>query len=286
MRPSGLAQTMESIPNEEATMDTATTTELPTRNGHHIDVDGVDTYYEVTGNGDPLILLHGGLCPAETFDALTPVLAERYRVYVPERFGHGRTPDIDGPITYENMAQHTIDLMDALGLESAHLAGWSDGALVAVLVALRRPKLVRKLVFLEQYITLEGAPPGYVDFMASMSVESLPPFLVELYGALSPDGPEHFGVVFDKLHQLWVGETGVELTDLEHVTAPTLVLVGDDGQTPEHAAAIHRALPDSQLAVVPGTSHGVAMEKPHVVNQLILDFLADEQVPKMFALEH
>src|SRR6476661_7081003 len=145
-------------------MDTATTTTTEpasTRNGNYVDVEGVRTYYEVTGTGEPLILLHGGLCPAETFDPLTPVLAERYRVYVPERFGNGRTPDIEGPITYENMAQHTIAFMDVLGIESAHLAGWSDGALVGLLVAMRRPKLVRKLVLIDQFVTLDGAPGAY-----------------------------------------------------------------------------------------------------------------------------
>ena len=85
-----------------------TNEEAATRNGKYVDVDGIRTYYEVTGTGEPVILLHGGLCAAETFDAQTTALAEHFRVYVPERYGHGRTPDIDGAITYENMAQHTI----------------------------------------------------------------------------------------------------------------------------------------------------------------------------------
>lgn len=269
-------------------MDTALTTihEAPIRNGDYIEVDGARTYYEVTGTGEPLILLHGGLCPAETFDPQTGALAEHYRVYVPERYGHGRTPDIDGAMTYELMAQHTIGFMDALGIESAHLAGWSDGALAGLLVALRRPKLVRKLVLIEQFVTLDGARPGYLPMMAAMTANNAPPFLVEMYNAFSPDGPDHFAVVFNKLHTMWTGETGVDLTDLEHVTAPTLVLIGDDGgMTMAHAAAVTRSLPDSQLAVVPGTSHGLPLERPHVVNQLILDFLADEQVTKMFSLD-
>lgn len=269
-------------------MDTTMTAthEAPTRNGEYIEVDGFRTYYEVTGTGDPLILLHGGMCAAETLDPQTSALAQEYRVYVPERYGHGRTPDIDGPLTYEKMAQHTIAFMDALGITSAHLAGWSDGAIAGLLVALRRPKLVRKLVFIEQFVTLDGARPGYLPFMTGMSADDAPPFLVEMYGTLSPDGPDHFPVVFDKLHQTWVGETGIDLSDLEHVAAPTLVLVGDDGcMKVEQAVAVQRALRDAQLAVVPGTSHGLPMEKPHVVNQLVLDFLADEQMPKMFELD-
>jgi pimeloyl-ACP methyl ester carboxylesterase len=260
-----------------------TTHEAPPRNGHYIDVGGVRTYYEVTGTGDRLILLHGGLCPAETWDAQTATLAEQYRVYVPERYGHGRTPDVDGPITYENMAQHTIAFMEALDIEATHLVGWSDGALVGLLVALRRPKLVRKLVWIDQYVTLDDAPDGLLPFLDGMSVDTAPPFVVEMYRAFSPDGPDHLAVVIDKLRTLWVSETGVDLADLEHVTAPTLILAADGGgMTLEHVAAVRGALSDSQLAIVPGTSHGLVMEKPHVVNQLIIDFLADKQVDKLF----
>ena len=263
-----------------------TTHETPTRNGAFIDVDGVGTYYEVTGTGEPLLLLHGGLCPAESWDPQTAALAERYRVYVPERFGHGRTPDVDGPITYESMAQHTIRFMEELGIDSAHLCGWSDGAVVALLVSLRRPKLVRKLVLLSQFVTLDGAPPAYLPFITALTPETAPAFLFDMYAALSPDGPEHFAVVFDKLRAAWTDETGIELSDLAHVMSPTLIVDGDDGcMTLEHAAAVHAALPDSQLAIVPGTSHALAMEKPHVVNQLLLDFFAEEQVTRMLSLE-
>lgn len=263
-----------------------TTQTTSTRNGDYVDVDGVRTYYESSGSGDPLVLLHGGLCTAETFDAQVPALAERYRVIVPERAGHGRTADIDGPITYENMAQHTIALMEALGIESAHLAGWSDGAIVALLVALRRPKLVGKLVLIDQFITLAGAADGYEAFMGAMTAGTVPPMFREIYETLSPDGGDHFPVVFEKLHNLWTGETGIEVSDLANVAAPTLLLCGDEGSLkPAHSADVYRTLPDAQLAIVPGTSHGLPMEKPHIVNQLIVDFLADEQTPKLFSLE-
>ena len=89
-------------------------------------------------------------------------------------------------------------------------------------------------------------------------------------------------MIFDKLKPIWQTEPSMELTKLARVSAPTLVLIADeDVVTIEHAAAMQRALPDAQLAVVPGTSHALPMEKPEVVNRLILDFLAPEQVPKM-----
>lgn len=268
-------------------MSTSTTPpEAAPRNGSYIDVDGIRTYYEVTGAGDPLVLLHGGLAPAETFDPQVPALAEEHRVYVPERFGHGRTPDIDGPLSYEVMASHTIAWMESLGIESAHLVGWSDGALVAVLVALRRPKLVRKLVLIDQFVTLAGAVPAYQGFMDAFTPDTAPPGLPELYGALSPDGPDHFSVVFDKLHRMWTEDTGVEVADLANVAAPTLILNGDDGcMRLTHADELCRTLPDAQLAVVPGASHGLTMEKAALVNRLILDFLAEDQPPKIMGFD-
>lgn len=259
--------------------------EQATRGGEYVDAGGVRTYYEVAGAGEPLLLLHGGLCTVETFDAQTPALAERHRVYVPERRGHGRTPDVDGPITYEAMAEDTIAFIEALGLEPAHLVGWSDGALVALLVALRRPELVRKLVLIGQHVTFEGARPEHRAIMERFTSDTFPPMLKHLYAAASPDGPDHFDVVFDKLIPLWVGDPGIDLASLADATAPTLILVGDDDCVSiEHAAEMHRALPDAQLAVVPGTSHALPMEKPDLVNRLVLDFLRADQVPKMMGL--
>jgi pimeloyl-ACP methyl ester carboxylesterase len=267
-------------------MGTAATTNTPgtaREQGEYVDIDGVATYYEVTGRGDPVVLLHGGLATAETFDLQTAALAERHRVYVPERFGHGRTRDVDGPLTYERMAQHTIAFMEQLGIPSAHCAGWSDGALVGLLVALRRPALVRKLVLIDQYVSLDGAPSAYLPFISGFTLETVPPELAALYGALSPDGPDHLGVVLAKLHDIWTAPTGVEVADLGRVAAPTLVLASDHGaSTVEHLGAVQRALPDCQLAIVPGTSHGLMFEKPEVVNRLLLDFFADEQVSPVF----
>jgi pimeloyl-ACP methyl ester carboxylesterase len=256
------------------------------RGGQYVDAGGIRTYYEITGDGEPLVLLHGGLCTAETFDAQTPALAMKYRVYVPERRGHGRTPDVDGPITYDNMAQDTIAFLQAVGIASADLVGWSDGALVGLLVALRRPDLVRKLVLIGQYVTLDGARPEFSALASTMTRETFPPMLEQMYAAVSPDGPDHFGVVFEKMRSLWVGDTGVKLADLSAVTSSTLILLADDDiMSIEHAADLQRALPSAQLAVVPGTSHALPMEKPDLTNRLILEFLAAEQVAKMMSLD-
>jgi pimeloyl-ACP methyl ester carboxylesterase len=97
-------------------------------------------------------------------------------------------------------------------------------------------------------------------------------------------GPDHFPVVFDKLVAVWRSGPRHALGDLARISAPTLVLVGDDDMiTVDHAAAIQRMIRDAQLAVVPGTDHLLQYEKPDLVNRILLDFLADEQAPKLFA---
>jgi pimeloyl-ACP methyl ester carboxylesterase len=255
------------------------TSEPQIRNGNYVDAGGLHTYYEVAGEGEPLLLLHGGFCPAETFDGLTPRLAEEYRVYLPERCGRGCTPDVEGPITFENMAQDTLAFMDALDISSAHLVGWSDGALVALHVALQRPDLASKLVLIGMAVNHDGFPAEAREMLGpSLSPEILPPFLRELYANVSPDGPEHFDVVFEKLSATWKTEPSFELSELERLAMPTLVMIGDrDLVTVEHAAAMQRAIRDAQLAVVPGASHGFPMETPELASRPVIAFLSQSR---------
>jgi pimeloyl-ACP methyl ester carboxylesterase len=245
-------------------------------NGTFVDVGGVHTYHEVSGAGEPVVLLHGGMCTVETFDAQTAALAEHFRVFVPERRGHGRTPDVPGPLDYEVMAGDTIAYLEALELGPVHLVGWSDGAAVGLLVAWRRPDLVGKLVFIGQNLTVDGLRPQFKAMIGAMTVENLPPMLAERYAAVSPDGPDHFAAVFERLSPSWTRDHPLPMSRLGEVTAPTLVLVGDDDlMTVPHAAEIRDAIANARLAVIPGASHAVVWEKPDLVNRLVLDFLTD-----------
>jgi pimeloyl-ACP methyl ester carboxylesterase len=241
----------------------------------YVDAGGLRTYYEAQGAGEPLVLLHGGLCTIETFADLTSGVRPHYRVYLPERRGHGRTPDVNGPITYAGMAQDTIAFLEAVDLPSAHLLGWSDGAVVALLVAQRRPDLVRRLVLIGQFINPDGMVPGMTDMLTQEQMpDMIPPMLRELYAAVSPDGPDHWDVVVDKLWQEWRTEPNISFRELAAVTAPTLLLIGEyDLVTVEHAEAMQRALPEARLEIVPEATHGLPMEQPEVVTRLVLDFL-------------
>jgi pimeloyl-ACP methyl ester carboxylesterase len=250
--------------------------------GRYLDLDGQLIYYEEYGEGEPLFLLHGGLATAESWQYQVPALAASYRVIVPERRGHGRTPDVPGPYTTENMAAETAAAIEALAGGPAHVVGWSDGAYVAAFLAINRPKLVNRLVLMGQSYSTDGETHAVRAFMRDPRIAD---WFRDDYAKLSPDGAEHFDVVFDKVMHLWHNPLELAFGDLARITAPTLVMQGDDdGVRIDYSAALVRALPDAQFAVIPGTGHGAPVQKPDLVNRIILEFLVPEQPVRMIPL--
>jgi pimeloyl-ACP methyl ester carboxylesterase len=243
----------------------------------YIEVAGQRVWHEVSGEGDPLVLLHGGFVGAASFFAQTSALAEGgYRVHVPERRGHAHTPDVEGPLSYSVMADDMIAYLAQEVGAPAHLVGWSDGAVVALLVAQRRPDLVARMVLIGQYYNSAGRVSGgeLVEYLDSPDAIT---FLRRGYDPISPDGPDHFPVVHKKMLHMIATEPEIELDTLAGIAVPTLILQGDrDEVTIEHSVAVVAALPDARLAVLPGT-HTLPLEQPALVNQLILAFLSGTQ---------
>ncbi|MER7775461.1 alpha/beta hydrolase [Streptomyces sp. NPDC096191] len=246
--------------------------------GDYADLPGVRTWYESEGTGDPLVLLHGGFCTNDTWGAQRADLAAAYRVLLPERRAHGHTPDVDGPLTYQDMADDTVAFLETVVAAPAHLVGWSDGAVVALLVALARPDLVRRVVLIGANFRPGGecfVEPGMLDAMTPDSPDMA--FFREMYEAVSPDGADHWPVVAVKMIDMWRTQPTLTERELGRITAPALVVTGDDDlMTLEHTTALYRALPDARLAVLPGASHLVPLEKPALVNGLVLDHLGQE----------
>lgn len=241
----------------------------------YLDAGGVHTWYDEHGTGSPLILLHGGFSDASVFGANTPALAARFRVVTPERRGHGHTPDVAGPISYDLMADDTAAFLDALGIRRAHLVGHSDGANVALLVALARPDLVDRLVLISGNFRYDGLVTG-LD-LGDLAANT---YLADAYAQVSPDGRDHFPVVAAKIEHMAATEPTLTTADLGRVRARTLVMAGDDDAiAPAHTEALYRGIPGSELAVIPGTSHALIIEKPALCNEIILDFLTGDPVP-------
>ncbi|HET8590089.1 MAG TPA: alpha/beta hydrolase, partial [Nakamurella sp.] len=210
----------------------------------YIEVSGQRVWHQVTGEGPPLLLLHGGFAGASSFSAQTPAMVEAgFRVHLPERRGHAHTPDVPGPVSYSVMADDTVAYLEQEVRAPAHLVGWSDGAVVALLVARSRPDLVDRMVLIGQYYNSSGKVPG-ADLVASLGSPDAIAFLRRGYDPVSPDGADHFPVVHAKIMQMITTEPEIDLQTLADVSAPTLVLQGDrDEVTVEHSLAVVNALP-------------------------------------------
>jgi pimeloyl-ACP methyl ester carboxylesterase len=234
----------------------------------------VPMWYDERGGGDPLVLLHPGGAGIDS-RALAPnieALSRLFRTYAPEQRAHGHTPDVDGPISYQDMAQDTIMFIDSVIGRPVHLLGYSDGAVVALMVTLGRPDLVRQLVFAAGVCHHDGWEAGVLD-------GEPPEVFRHSYGEVSPDGPGHCDVVAAKLAAMHDREPALTPGELGVIACRTLVMAGDDDEVRlEHAVQIYRNLPVGELAVVPGTSHGLLAEKPDLCNLLITDFLTKDPV--------
>ncbi|MGH3862482.1 alpha/beta fold hydrolase [Actinokineospora sp.] len=234
-------------------------------------------WYEERGVGDPVVLLHPGGVDARAWGPNLDAFAARFRVFTPDRRGHGRTLDVAGPITYELMAQDTVAFLEDVVGAPAHLVGCSDGAIVALHTALRRPDLVDRVALVAGVFNREGWVPGAADLDEETSA-----YFAAAYGEVSPDGPDHYPIVADKLARMHAHEPTLTAADLAGVPNRALVMVGDDDQVIlEHAIAYYRGLPNAELAVIPGTSHGLLVEKTTLCNTIIIDFLANEPVPTL-----
>ena len=224
-------------------------------------------YYEVHGQGPPLILLHGAYMTADMMGPLAAGLAGSRRVIVPEMQGHGRTADADRPLTYEQMADDTAALVRHLGLEQADVVGYSLGGGSALQLAIRHPALVRRLVVVSAGYRYDSMPPEAIAMFPSITPEMFAGSPMETeYLRVAPK-PEDFPKLVEKLKTLDTTDFAWPEEDIRGIAAPTLIVLGDsDGVRLEHAVEMFKlrgggvmgdlaGLPVSQLAVLPGTTH-------------------------------
>jgi len=234
----------------------------------YVAVNGLDMYYEVHGDGAPLLLLHGGSgsIPEKWISFFTP----HFRVIAPEQMGHGRTADlVDRPFHYHQMAEDTVELMRQLGIESAVVVGYSDGGVIGLDMAIHHPERVTKLAVTGANARFDGYTAENQEWIQSFDPGSQP--VSDDYAQLSPDGAEHWPVLLRRLKPMWSAEPSFTSEELRSIEAPTLLIIGDrDIVTPEHAVEMFRTIPGARLCVVPNAGHG-AMPR-----EAILTFLQEE----------
>jgi pimeloyl-ACP methyl ester carboxylesterase len=251
--------------------------------GHRVEVNGMQMYYEVSGKGEPLVVLHGAHMNIQTMGEIIPLLAKTHKVYALEFQGHGRTNDIDRPITYENLAADVAGFMDAVGLKKADLFGYSMGAAAALKVAISYPEKVDQLITASAGYSVQGFQPAYLEMIPQMTFDMFASFEEE-WRKLAPD-PEGFAEFIDKMIALEHEPLEWE-EDVKQLKTPILLITGDaDVVTLEHATAMFRLLgggimgdmgvplPASRFAVMPATSHTAIITQANLLHAFIEPFL-------------
>jgi pimeloyl-ACP methyl ester carboxylesterase len=236
--------------------------------GHWTTVNGHHMYYEMRGAGRPLLLLHGGGSDIQqSFGRQLEPFAQAHRVIAPEQVGHGHTPDMPGPLSYSRMTEDTAALLKQLQLSEVDVVGYSDGGIVALILALRYPQLVRRLV-------VTGAnldPSGLIDGDVS---EPAPAEVTYHDGGT---GAATELAVDDKLMQLWLHyPNATELSPdlLKSLHKRVLVMAGDQDEIKlEHTKLIYESLPEARLWILPGTGHDTFASRWQWVNPVVLAFL-------------
>lgn len=268
----------------------------PVKTGY-LPVNGMKMYYEIHGQAAtgslPLIVLHGAYMNIPSMGAIIPELARTHQVYAIEMQGHGRTNDINRPITYQNLADDVSAFMDGMGIKKADIFGYSMGAVTGLQLAFRHPEKVNKLISASGGYDVNGWQPEFVAFIPQMSVEMFTgmPF-VEEYRKLAPN-PDGFPALAAKLIQLEKEPMAWE-NEVRAMKTPVLIISGDaDVGTLEHYVKMFRLLggggmgdmgkplPASRIAILPATSHTAVITQTDLLVAFIEPFLKGE-TPKGF----
>ncbi len=250
-----------------------------------MEVRGSRVFVQISGNGRPIVFLHGGLHHFDNnFPKQRDEFARSYTVVGIDQRGHGHSPDDARPFQYQDMAEDTAEVIRRLRVGPVDVVGHSDGANVALILARTNPGLVRRLAIsganlrpdLPQDVLRARqlwSDEQLAEFLPKVE-QTLPPHFRTEYQAVTPDGAAHWSIVLAKSYRLWLTPVVVSPADLASIEAPVLVIAGDrDFTSIEETTEIYRSLRKAQLFIVPGAGHGTFSERPELVNLAIRRFL-------------
>ena len=229
---------------------------------------------EWSNNGEALLLLHGGLSATEDFDKyLLPALESTHHVYAYDRTAHGRTADQPGSLHFDFQTREAIAYLEDIVKEPAHLLGGSDGGIIALMVAIKRPDLVKSIIAIGANFHFEqmGNPIEPWEISEDDRLE---------HAERSPDAPETLDIKVSRMLAIWNSEPTLTEDDLAKIQCPTLIMAGDDERMEiALTASLYLAIPQGQLAIIPGTSHFLIKEKPELTQAVVRQFLGDLNPP-------
>lgn len=245
-------------------------------------VNGLQLYYEIHGNGFPLVLIHGGGSTIYTsFGKILPELARHYRVIALEMQAHGHTADIDRPLSFQQDADDIVQMLTFLNIDSAHIFGFSNGASTTLELAIRYPSRVNRIIVASTFSKKSGAQPWFFEMMREASFEGMPQMYKDAFLQINPSQADLYRMYErDVTRMRHFSDIPDEF--IQTIQAPALVIAGDrDVVTPEHCVELYRLIPQARLSIFPG-GHGDFMgeintlqpgKDPLAALPVILEFL-------------
>ncbi len=236
-------------------------------------VNGIKIWYAVFGDGEPVVMLHGGLANANYWGLQVPELAQHYKVIVMDSRGHGRSTRDQRPYGYDLMADDVVGLLDYLKIGKAAVVGWSDGAILGLDLALRHPARVSKVFS----FAANTDPSGVAD-----NVEKNPTFAAYIeragheYEKLSAT-PKEYAAFVDAISKMWATQPNWTAAQLKTVSIPIVVVDGDHDEAIKrpHTEQIAAQIPGAGLLILPNTSHFSFLQDPGQFTDAVRRFLVE-----------
>lgn len=238
--------------------------------GRRAHINGVSIYYEVYGEGPPVLLLHGAGAFLESMHYFISALAPTHTVIAVDSRAQGRSTDSAAPLSYALMGDDMIKLMDVLQFSHADVVGWSDGGIIGLDMAMKHPERIRRLIAIGANYDVNGVPPKDLNPAAIRSdAAQIKPF----YDNVAPD-PAHFPVLVQKLTVMLMHEPHYTIAELGHIRARTLIVAGEhDMILRRHTDSFAHAIPGAREIIVPGASHFGPLENPDAYEDIAVRFL-------------
>ncbi|MEO1784067.1 alpha/beta hydrolase [Thermodesulfobium sp. 4217-1] len=238
----------------------------------YVKLNNLETYYEISGKGNPCLILHGGTENINSMNQLASNLSNDYKIYLPERRGHGRTQDTDDQFSYDQFSKDTYEFIKTFKLEGCCAVGYSDGAIILLLLSIKYPKLFKKIALLGGQFHFDGLEPYFVKALKSDNVEKF--FEKE---KIEYEKINKYNVSFqkflNKIIVLWLASPNIDYTELKKIITPALIVSADrDLIRLEHTISMFRGIKNSNLAIIPNSDHSFPISKPNFTSSLILNF--------------
>lgn len=258
-------------------MKTETSGSLSFKNGYS-EVNGLKMYYEIYGQGKPLVLVHGGGSTIQTnFEKVIPLLAKNRQLIAVELQAHGRTNDRNADLTFEQDADDLAVFLKNINIDKADFLGFSNGGTTVLQIAIRHPEIVNKIILASALAKRNGVPDWFWDFMKQASLENMPEQLQSGYKKVAAN-PDDLQIMHDRDAKRMLNFKDIPDDQIKSVTAAALIIIGDkDVITPQHAIELHHQIANSELAIIPG-GHGEYIGE---ITTLTADFKESELVVPM-----